>query len=73
MNDVLSGHDELYFLTHRHVKFIYLALTGSVLELPHPLFAHDVDFEGISGGAILREINLGPPDKYGHRDQQGND
>ena len=47
VNHVFGGHDQLDLLSNRHVQLIDLALASRMLNLPHPLFANDVDLNCI--------------------------
>src|SRR6185437_5624641 len=41
---VLRGHDQLHVPVHRHMQLVDLPLPVRVLQLPHPLLGHHVDF-----------------------------
>src|SRR4029079_13240280 len=70
VNHVFGGHDQFDLAAHRDVQLVDLTLTRRVLELPHPLLADHINFQSVLGWSRFGEVNLGPPDKYGHRDQQ---
>src|SRR6185369_4896574 len=50
-----------------------LSLTSRVLNLPHPLFADNVDLNCILRRRRLLKIDFGRPPKNGHGNQEGND
>ncbi len=72
MNHIFGGHDQFDLAVYRNVQFVDLALTGGMLELPHPLFTDDVDFLGIFWRPVLDKVNFRAPEKNRHGNQQGN-
>src|SRR5205814_4857571 len=60
-------------LTNRNMQLIDFTLTGRMLELPHPLLADNINFQGILRWTILGKINLCSPREDAHRNDQGND
>src|SRR5581483_2846147 len=52
------------------MQLVDLALPFLVLDLPHPLFADDVDFSGVAGWSALVEVDDGAPAKDHHEDAQ---
>src|SRR5207245_1819435 len=63
----------LHVTAHGHVQFVDLALSFFVLELPHPLLSHYVDFGCASGRRPFLEIDHCPPHKDHHENSQRND
>src|SRR6266851_2905637 len=63
MDRVLRRHNHLHVAAYRNVQFIDLALAFGVLQLPHPLLSHDVDFRGVAGWSALLEIDHRAPEK----------
>src|SRR6202158_1595882 len=63
MDRVLRRHDHLYVAAYWNVQFIDLALAFGVLQLPHPLLGHDVDFRGVARWSALLEKDHRPPEK----------
>src|SRR5574341_2675929 len=47
MNDVFSGHHQLDRATGREVQLVDLPLARGMLNVPHPLFADDINFQRI--------------------------
>src|SRR5258708_37833414 len=58
VNDVFGGHDQTDLAAHGNVQFVDLALPRSMLELPHPLLADDINFDSIPGRTVLVKVNL---------------
>src|SRR5262245_13097191 len=52
------------------MKFINFALTSGMLQLPHPLFADDINLHGIVRRARDREVDTRPPDKHYHHQNE---
>ena len=67
MNNVLAGHDQAYVPAHRNVQFIYFFQAIGLLRFPHPLFADDVNVEGILRRASVIHVDDGAPTEHGHR------
>ena len=70
MDDVLGDHRNLHRPPRGHVKRIDFTLAAGIFELPHPLLAYAVEFQGIGGRAALMEINRSGPTEDDHRDAQ---
>jgi hypothetical protein len=68
VNRVLGRHNQLNLATDGNMQLIDFTLSRSVLKLPHPLLADDVDFDRVLGRTIEVEIHLHAPDKDGHGD-----
>ena len=54
------------------MKFIDFAISFRVLSFPHPLFADDVDFEGVGWRPLLVKIKIGPPGIEADHEQKWN-
>ena len=52
------------------MEFIDLALTFGMLDLPHPLLGHNVDFGGVGGRSALFEIDHRAPGENDHEDKE---
>ena len=61
VDDVLRGQDHLHVTAHGYVQFVDLALAFFVLQLPHPLLGHDVDFGGAARWRPLPEVDHRAP------------
>src|SRR5205807_8800836 len=72
VNDIFGGHDQTDLAADGDVQLVDLALAGSVLKLPHPLLADDVDFNRVFRRTVLVKVNLRAPEKDAHRNQQRN-
>src|ERR1700680_1364490 len=65
MDRVLRRHDHLHVAAYRNVQFIDLALAFGVLQLPHPLLGHDVNFRGVARwSALLKKDHRAPEKNY---------
>ena len=73
MDRVLRRHDHLHVAAYRNVQFIDLALAFGVLQLPHPLLGHDVNFRGVAGGSALLEKDHRAPGKNHQEHAHGDD
>src|SRR2546425_5710329 len=73
VNHILAGHDQFDLATNRNMQLIDFALTSRMLELPHPLFADNVNFQSVLWWTILGKVNLRSPNEDAHRNDQGND
>src|ERR1700742_1742763 len=58
---VLGRHRQLDARADWHVKLVDLALTGLVLELPHPLLRNDVNLHRVSRRAVRLEVGRSAP------------
>src|SRR5215472_5365510 len=67
MNHVLRGHDQLDVLAGGNMELVDLALTLHVLDLPHPLLCHDVNFSSARGRSpFFEEQNRAPYEESQH-------
>ena len=66
MNDVFRRHRQFHRLPHRHMEFVDLSLSLSMLGFPHPLPSDDADLESVVGWIINVKINDRAPDKHDH-------
>ena len=73
VDDVLGGRRQPHGPPDRHVQLVDLALPVGVLELPHPLLAHDVDVQGLGRRPGLREVDVRAPDEHHQADDQRDD
>src|SRR5579862_5162223 len=73
VDHVLRGHDQLDVAADRDVKFVDLALTFGVFELPHPLLRDDVDFGGIAWRRATLEVDDRAPGEDHHENKERDD
>ncbi len=74
VNDVLRDHDQSDGLVDRDVEIVDLRLSGRMLELPHPLFRHDVDVHGLGRHPLDVEVDpRGPYEKAHEHDERDDD
>ena len=72
VDHILRGENHLDVAAHGDVKFVDLALTFLVLQLPHPLLGDDIDFGRASGRRALLEVNHRAPNKDNEENEQWN-
>src|SRR5437667_11068908 len=68
VNHILRGHDQLSVASYGNVEFIDLALAFGVLQLPHPLLGHDIDFRSIAWWSAHFEEEHRAPDEHHQED-----
>src|SRR5262249_10931590 len=74
VNDILGGEIQFDSPAEWDVEFIDFAVAFGVLSLPHPLFADDINFEGVGWRSLLVEIKIGAPSvEADHHDQRNGD
>src|SRR5215471_21503962 len=71
MDDILAGHGELDVTADRHVELINLHLPFGVLELPHPLFADDVDLHRLWRRTLHGHEKARTPAEHHHGEKKG--
>jgi hypothetical protein len=72
MNDILRGEGEDNVAVDRDVELINFALASGMLDLPHPLFANDVNGQSVLGWAEHFVIDVPRPDKESDEDDEWN-
>ena len=72
VNHVLRGHDQFHVPSDGYVQFVDLTLAFGVLEFPHPLFCHDINFGGIVRWGAFLEIHDRAPGKDRHEYEEWN-
>src|SRR5262245_44832962 len=70
VDDIFRSHGQLDSPVQGKMKFINFALTSGMLQLPHPLFADDINLHGIVRRARDREVDTRPPDKHYHHQNE---
>ena len=73
VNHVLRGHRQLDCSPQRHMQLIDFGSPFGVLQVPHPLLAHDGDIERVAGRRIKLEIDVRGPDIHHCRENHGDD
>jgi len=73
VDDVLAGEDEADVAVHGDVQFIDFFQAVGLLGLPHPLFADDVNIQGVLRGMAIIDINDGAPAEHGQGQNERND
>ena len=72
VDHVLRSQDHLHVAAHGHVQFVDLALAFFVLQLPHPLLGHDVDFGRAPRRSPLLEVDHRAPHEDHDENKQRN-
>ncbi len=70
VNDVFAGHDQSHVAIDRDVQFINFAAAVGLFELPHPLFADDVDVKRVGRRVAVVHVNDGAPAEHSHQEEK---
>src|ERR1700730_9293100 len=71
VNYVLAGHYQPDVAVDRQMHLINFLQAIRLLNLPHPLFADDINVQGIAGRMAEVDIDNRAPREHGHGEDQG--
>ena|SRR5436190_24142897 len=72
VDGIFGCHYQSYLPANGYVEFVDFALSGRMLDLPHPLLPDNVDLTGTIWFSCLLEINLRSPNKNTHCNEERN-
>ena len=73
VNYVFGNHRQFDSAPQRNMKFVHFPSAVRLLQLPHPLLAHDIHFHRVIGHARNAEIHARRPHEKPDGDNQRND
>src|SRR6476646_2366801 len=73
VNNVLRNQGHFDWTSAGDVQRIDFALATRMLELPHPLLAHAIDYQGVLGRVLNVIVEYRAPDKNDHGDTERDD
>ena len=72
MDHILRDHPQPHGLADWHVQLINLTAALRMINLPHPLLANHLQFDGALGRCADLEKQNGSPEKHHHGERQWN-